>query len=44
MSPDWSRVAAQIVGGLQPVPYDSKENDTVAMLVPHTIEVNEILW
>ena len=29
--------------GLHSIPWDSKGNDTVALLVPHTIEVNAIL-
>ena len=32
-----------LIDGLQSNPWDSKDNDTAAMLVPHTIEVNETL-
>ena len=31
------------ISGLQLIPWDSKDNDTAATLVPHTTEVNKIL-
>lgn len=34
---------AQYIDELQSIPWDSKDNDTAATLVPHTTEVNKIL-
>ena len=38
-----NNVVMRYIDELQPIPSDSKDNDTAAMVVPHIIEVNEIL-